>query len=229
MKHLTLPKPLVPVAGKPMLDRVLDGLVSAGHTQVVLVVGYLANLIQTQYGAQYNGMKIDYAFQPQQEGTAHAVYCGAGLLRDEQEVLVAWSDILVRPTWYHELWRQWDLRPGLAALHTVVKADPSKGSLVHFDDQLNMTAISSRPYGITCGWRDGGISIQARESITTMGRVAASQMGERRFSTAIQMLLKEGRRIGVALYQGPWCDLANSAAIEHAELEFAGLFGNTAE
>jgi len=48
MRPLTnrLPKPLVPVAGKPLLDHVLDRLTAAGIDRVVVNVHYLADLIE---------------------------------------------------------------------------------------------------------------------------------------------------------------------------------------
>src|SRR6187402_2074202 len=42
----TLPKPLVPVAGKPLLDHVLDKLAKAGVTTAVVNVHYFADQIE---------------------------------------------------------------------------------------------------------------------------------------------------------------------------------------
>src|SRR5690242_21117698 len=48
MRPLTdrLPKPLVPVAGKPLIDHVLDRLAAAGVKRAVVNVHYLADLIE---------------------------------------------------------------------------------------------------------------------------------------------------------------------------------------
>jgi len=49
MRPLTdrMPKPLVPVAGKPLLDHVLDRLAAAGVERAVVNVHYLADMIET--------------------------------------------------------------------------------------------------------------------------------------------------------------------------------------
>ncbi|MEO1694512.1 MAG: nucleotidyltransferase family protein [Pseudomonadota bacterium] len=49
MRHLTqaTPKPLIEVAGRSLLDRVLDGLVAAGVNKAVVNVHYLADQIET--------------------------------------------------------------------------------------------------------------------------------------------------------------------------------------
>jgi bifunctional UDP-N-acetylglucosamine pyrophosphorylase/glucosamine-1-phosphate N-acetyltransferase/UDP-N-acetylglucosamine pyrophosphorylase len=67
-----LPKVLVPVAGRPMLQYVLDALQAAGVAQVALVVGYRHELLRDQF-AQRPG--VTFVLQPEQLGTGHAVAC----------------------------------------------------------------------------------------------------------------------------------------------------------
>ena len=43
------PKPMLPVAGKPLLEYVLDAIVDAGIDEVVFVVGYARDRIQTYF------------------------------------------------------------------------------------------------------------------------------------------------------------------------------------
>ncbi len=67
-----LPKVLLPVAGRPMLQYVLDALHDAHIGQIVLVVGYRHELVRDQF-AQRPG--VTFVLQPQQLGTGHAVAC----------------------------------------------------------------------------------------------------------------------------------------------------------
>jgi histidinol-phosphate/aromatic aminotransferase/cobyric acid decarboxylase-like protein/choline kinase len=55
-----LPKPLLPVAGRPMLLRCLDSLAAAGVLDVVIVVGHLAGEIRQRVGSRWHGMEITY-------------------------------------------------------------------------------------------------------------------------------------------------------------------------
>jgi len=44
------PKPMLPIAGKPLIEYVLDAIVEAGIDEVVFVVGYARDRIQTYFG-----------------------------------------------------------------------------------------------------------------------------------------------------------------------------------
>ena len=223
MAHPSLPKALVAVLGRPMLDWVLVGLEQSHHMRVTIVIGFRGEKIEKRYGSRFGSVEIVYVNQRKQEGTAHAIGSAAESIRDLPHVLLAWADILVRPSWYDELWRHWLQRGPLTALHTVVRTDPTTGSMVEFDDQQLMTSIESRPSGVSTGWRDGGISIQSSESIVAMKQTAMSPSGERRMSSTIASQIIAGRQVGVSQYFGPWIDLADSQAIAKAEKIFLGV------
>ncbi len=73
------PKPLVHVAGKPLLDHIIEALPSAVD-ELILVIGYLGEQIRTHYGSIYNGKKVTYVEQVEQNGTAHALWLCKDLL-----------------------------------------------------------------------------------------------------------------------------------------------------
>ena len=50
----TQPKALMQVAGKPILANILDGLVTVGLDEVVLIVGYLGEMIEA-YAKEHYG------------------------------------------------------------------------------------------------------------------------------------------------------------------------------
>ena len=56
----SIPKCLVPVNAKPILEYQLEALLLAGIQDVILVVGHLAELLSDKYGTSYRGMNIHY-------------------------------------------------------------------------------------------------------------------------------------------------------------------------
>jgi len=69
----TKPKPLVSVAGKPVLGHILDKLSSLDIEEIVFVVGYLGDQIRDYVSANY-GFRAKYVEQKELKGQAHAIY-----------------------------------------------------------------------------------------------------------------------------------------------------------
>lgn len=69
----TRPKPMLPVANRPILDYVLDALVDAGITDLVLVVGYKRDRVQDHVGSTYRDVPVTYVHQAKQLGSGHAL------------------------------------------------------------------------------------------------------------------------------------------------------------
>src|SRR5690606_6190954 len=76
---LTMPKPLVPVANKPLIAYAIDVLRNAGLTEIGIVVNDLQSSIVRHLGeGESLGVHLDYIVQTEQKGLAHAI----GLCRD---------------------------------------------------------------------------------------------------------------------------------------------------
>lgn len=69
----TRPKPMLPVAGRPLLSHVAETAVMAGASRLIIVVGYEAESVKSYFEAEIEGVPITYVEQSIQRGTAHAV------------------------------------------------------------------------------------------------------------------------------------------------------------
>ena len=77
----TIPKPLVPVAGTPLLDHIVSALPSSVD-ELIIVTGYLGEKIEQHCTDEYFGRKVTYVRQEEQLGTAHALWLCKHLLTD---------------------------------------------------------------------------------------------------------------------------------------------------
>ncbi|HEY1065079.1 MAG TPA: NTP transferase domain-containing protein [Pirellulales bacterium] len=85
-----LPKVLLPVLGRPMIEYVLDAVSTAGVDRVVVVVGYRAELVQETLAGRPN---VQFVLQAEQLGTGHAVkVCRDALSDYEGPVVVVAGD-----------------------------------------------------------------------------------------------------------------------------------------
>lgn len=82
MRPLTLerPKPLIEVAGKPILVHVLDALPSE-VTEIIVVVGYKHTMIEDYIGSSYKGRPVTFVRQWMPAGTAHALSVALPFIR----------------------------------------------------------------------------------------------------------------------------------------------------
>lgn len=89
MRPLTAsrPKPMVPVADRPLVAHTADAAVDAGATELVFVVGYEADAIREYFGERYRDVSVTYARQERQRGTADAVRAAREYLDGEFAVL----------------------------------------------------------------------------------------------------------------------------------------------
>ncbi|MFQ5996003.1 MAG: bifunctional sugar-1-phosphate nucleotidylyltransferase/acetyltransferase [Dehalococcoidales bacterium] len=82
------PKVMLFIAGKPMLQYVVEALAQNGIRDIVLVVGYHKEQIFDYMGSgEQFGVKLTYVSQERQLGTAHALAQAKGAIKDEFLVL----------------------------------------------------------------------------------------------------------------------------------------------
>lgn len=91
---LTRPKPLLPILNRPLIYYNLDQLVGLVD-EVILIVGYRKEMIQTMLGSEYRGIKIIYQEQKEQRGTGHAALQAAPHVQD-RFILMGGDDIFAR-------------------------------------------------------------------------------------------------------------------------------------
>lgn len=75
MRPLTAntPKPMLPVAGKPLVVRCLEDAIESGASRVVVVVGYEADAVRTAIAERDWSVPVETVTQTEQRGTADAV------------------------------------------------------------------------------------------------------------------------------------------------------------
>jgi glucose-1-phosphate thymidylyltransferase len=96
---LTTPKPLIPIAGKPIVQRLVEDIAKVTPEKIDnigFIVGHFGTEVEKQLLAIADraGAKGHILYQEEALGTAHAVYCAKDLLKGK--VSVAFADTLFR-------------------------------------------------------------------------------------------------------------------------------------
>ncbi len=118
-----LPKVLVPVAGRPMVEYVLDALKAAGIDRMVLVVGYRSDLVRETLAHRE---RVEFAEQSEQLGTGHAVMMAASALvgHDGAALVVTGDSPMIQVSSISKLLAEYDNGHPACVLGTAYKDNP---------------------------------------------------------------------------------------------------------
>ena len=208
-----LPKPLLPVGDRPILERVLRRLAAGGFGRVTISVGHLAELIQIFFGnGEKFGVAIDYAIEATPLGTIGPLPRIADLGDD---FLVMNGDILTDL----DLERLWEHHQRHQPLLTVAT----------FRREVNID------FGVLTIGAGGRVSGFVEKPTLLYDVSMGAYVLNRRclrfippdapfgFDQLVLALLAAGEPIQSYLHQGCWLDLGRPEDYERAHLAGPGL------
>ena len=226
MKELTreLPKPLLPLEGKPLLEHVLDRLRTAGTTEVLLVIGHMGELIRDAFRAY--PLTIKYVVQETVTGTARA----ALLARDfagSDPFLLTYADILTEPADYANMWRIVEEDPATEAVVGVKWVDdPFQGAAVYVQEGSEdvVSRIQEKPPKgtSTTHWNSSGQYIFRPSIFEELEQVPLSSRGEYELTSAIEQFVAQGRRVRMYALAGAWRDVGRPEDLPAAQRIVSG-------
>ena len=119
-----LPKVLIPVAGRPMIEYVLDALAAARVKQTVVVIGYRGELVRKQLVGRRG---ITFVEQKEQLGTGHAVMAARGALagHDGPVLVVTGDSPLMQSASISALLKEFNHMHPACLLGTAHRSDPT--------------------------------------------------------------------------------------------------------
>jgi dTDP-glucose pyrophosphorylase len=209
MRELTedLPKPMILVRGRPVLAHIVSGLVAAGVTDVLIIVGYRADVVREYFGdGSAHGARVQYATQITQDGTGRVVELARNFA-DEDPFILSYGDILIDPVNYPRLTA---LETEDDALLTVKRADDvSQGGAVFMDERGELTDLREKPKAgeAASPWYNAGVYTFRPDIFEFAQRLEKSPRGEYELTDAILALAQSGRRVRCLELTGEWADV----------------------
>jgi len=209
MRDLTneLPKPMIAVRGKPILQHIVEGLRGAGVKRVLVVVGYRADVVRQALGAGSGlGVGIEYVTQEVQDGTGKVVELARDFVGRDPFVLV-YGDIIVDPANYQRLVR---LEPDAEAIVSVKQnEDVSKGGAVFLNEQFELIDLREKPQPgePISPWYNAGLYAFRPSIFDFTARLERSPRGEFELTDAIRALAQSGKKVRALELSGDWFDV----------------------
>jgi len=204
---LALPKPMIEVRRKPILQHILEGLRAAGATQFLVIVGYRADVVRQFFGdgARF-GVSVSYAMQVEQDGTGKVVELARDFVAHDA-FLLHYGDILVDPANYPRLVRLEDTCEAVVSVKR--NQDVRQGGAVFVNERFELTDLREkpRPGEPTSPWYNAGIYAFRPGIFDFTARLERSPRGEFELTDAIRDLARSGRRVQALELGGTWADV----------------------
>ncbi len=191
----SVPKPLVPLAGKTMIDHIFDRLLPLDPEEIICIVGYLGDQIEAYLRERYS-VPLRFVVQPEMRGQAHAIALTRGLV--DGPSLIMFADTIFEA----------DFSPlrGLrdegadGAIYVKEIADPRRFGIAVIDAEGYATQLVEKPENPVSNLALVGIYYFAEtgalyEAIDTL--IASGKMlkGEYFLADAVQVLIDRGQRL----------------------------------
>jgi bifunctional UDP-N-acetylglucosamine pyrophosphorylase/glucosamine-1-phosphate N-acetyltransferase len=199
------PKPLLEVAGKPILQYNLEHLKGLIE-EAVLVIGYKGDQIRNFFGTQFHGIPIRYAHQKDRLGTANAVAQVESLVTGR--FLVLMGDNI-----YHHDDIKRCLQYELAALAMEVD-DPSKYGVFVVEDHL-IRDVVEKPSEPVSRLANTGLYVLTEEIFDEIRHLKKTDRAEYEFTDALRGLSKK-RDVHCVLVSRMWIPIGYKEDLERA-------------
>src|SRR5687767_1802754 len=140
-----LPKPMLKVQGKPILEHILEGIKSAGIREVFMVTGFHAETMEKYFGSgERLGLRIAYERQVVQDGPGKASELAKSFVASHA-FLLTYGDILVLPETYAQMIKRFNERDFSGVVTVTGSEDVTKGGLNFFDEAFCLTRLVEKP------------------------------------------------------------------------------------
>ena len=220
-----LPKPLLPVLGRPLLLRTLDALADAGCEAVAINLHHLVDAIPAAVGGEHRGMRIIYSREEPILGTGGAfVPLRESLAPCKTALLVNGDSLCAWPL--AELLARHRRRGALVTLLLAGRPDPRPfGGGIGIDRNGRVRAIRQEPRFGAVARRHvyaGAYAIET-ELLARLPEGSSDSMRQ-----LFEPLLAKGGRIDALVTWKPWHDLGTPRRYLDAMLELGFRAGDGA-
>jgi histidinol-phosphate phosphatase family protein len=191
-----LPKPMIPVAGKPLLEHQVELAKKYGFTDLIFFVHYRADLIEKYFGdGKKFGVQIRYVLEKEPLGTAGAVL--AGFEKLAERFVVLYGDTMVNVD-LDRIWNAHEKAEADATLLLHPNDHPLDSDLVEIDSNSFVTAFHNRPHSENV-WRqnlvNAGLYVLEKSAISEF-RIQNLESGIRDFGKDIfPAMLRAGKKL----------------------------------
>jgi dTDP-glucose pyrophosphorylase len=185
--------------GKPLIEHSLDNSHKLNVSQIVIVVGYLAEQIINHYGNAFRGTPIKYVIQKEQHGLVHAIECAKEMLGDSDFILMLGDEFFIEPN--HQQMFEFFQKENAFSVCGVIKVDDLKlitktYTILSDKDSKQIFRLIEKPANPTNNFMGTGNIFFKNKILVYIEKTPVSpQRGERELPDLIQCAVDDCQKV----------------------------------
>ncbi len=224
----SVPKHLIPLANKRILQYNVEKVIDAGIDEIGLVVSpEMENAYREVLGTSKWGASISYIHQENPQGLAHAVACARDFVGDEPFLVYLGDNLL--ESGLEEMVSDFRTDNSLASILLASVEDPERFGVAEIENG-EITNLVEKPDHPPSNLAIVGSYLFEKEIFEAIENIEPSDRGELEITDAIAELISKGGKVTPSRIEGWWLDVgrpadaieANRVLLEDADLELEG-------
>lgn len=201
----SLPKALIPVANKPVLQHILESIRDLGVTEIGVVVGHGDRDIAEAMGdgSRY-GVELTWIRQDRPRGLAHCVRIARSYLGDSDFVMYLGDNML--PDGVGDIAAEFATTRPAAQLVVSRVPDPRAFGVAEVDGDGRVVRLAEKPARPRSDLALTGVYFFTPAIHRAVWSITPSARGELEITDAVQLLVDQGHDVRAVRYQGYWKD-----------------------
>lgn len=135
----TQPKPLIPVAGKPIISYIIDDLTKIGTKKFIFIIGYLGEKIENFLKEAYPDLDMEFVEQQERKGSGHAIWLAKNKWKKAKELIIIFGDTILDLN-YKKM-----LKAKSSVLCVKEVKDPTKFGVVELSEKEEVIKVVEKP------------------------------------------------------------------------------------
>ncbi|MFX1511627.1 MAG: bifunctional sugar-1-phosphate nucleotidylyltransferase/acetyltransferase [Promethearchaeota archaeon] len=201
----TIPKPLIPVSGRPLLDHTIKMLDKGGFTEILIVVSARDKLIQERYETVNLGPQVSTIIQKDQKGTADA-FSLAEKFCENEAFLGMNGDVVISPQKMKPIV---EIIRSLKKDHLIVgvrKDDPSRYGVLD-EENGYCREIVEKPQDSISNIINAGIYYFQSSIFDRIRQTSPSKRNELEITDSIHHTIQAGEKVRIHVLSSWWLDI----------------------
>jgi NDP-sugar pyrophosphorylase family protein len=220
-----IPKPMLEVAGQPLIGHIVDALAANNVHDIAIVTGYLASHIDDwsrNHMRADSEVRLSTWLQAELNGTASALLLARDFLRNQAAFIFGWADILMDADNYARFVQAARSQTYDLMLSINRVRDPWRGGAVYVDSAMRVERLVEKPAPgtSTTHWNNAGLFAATPRVFEYLARLMPSPRGELELPQAIATMIAEGCEVRAVDVRGFWSDVGTPEDLESARKLF---------